>query len=61
MALDALRRLGKGLRRQDKTQEKEKHEARHIHLTNFHFPPRRKGFKPFSGSLSKKYFNIRHE
>jgi len=53
MALDALRRLGKGLRRKDKTQEKEKHEARHIHLTNFHFPPRRKGFKPFSGSLSK--------
>jgi len=27
MALDALRRLGKGLRRKDKTQEKEKHEA----------------------------------
>jgi len=27
MALDALRRLGKGLRRKDKTQEKEKQEA----------------------------------
>jgi len=37
MALDALRRLGKGLRRKDKTQEKEKHETGHIHLTSFHF------------------------